>query len=279
MGYKIIVDSCCELPEDFRNSVNTQIIPLGIEVGEKSIVDDDTFDQKEFIRLLEESPKAPSSHCPSPEKYMEAMKGDAERIYVITLSANLSGSYNSAQIGKSLFLEENADKKVYVFDSRSASCGETQIAFWVRELEEKGLAFEEIVESIEKKIDERRTYFVLGSLEPLRKAGRLTGLKAIVANTLNIRPVLAGTLEGTITQIGQARGVDKALVKLVDLLLKDMEKPEEKTLMISHCNCPERAQLVYDEVMSRVKIEKSLIIDTRGISSLYANDGGVIVTL
>mgnify|MGYP000193449659 CR=1 FL=1 len=86
----------------------------------------------------------------------------------------------------------------------------------VMELEEKGLAFEEIVQQLEAFRDEMNTYFVLNNLETLRKNGRLTGVKALVASTLNIKPVMGATEEGTIIQLGQAIGLKKALQKMAD---------------------------------------------------------------
>lgn len=278
MSYKIIVDSCCELPEEFKAEVDCQFIPLGIEVGDHSIMDDDTFDQSDFLKRVATCPDVPKSHCPSPERFMEAMMSDADRVYVITLSGQLSGSYNSAVLGANLYKEEFGEKNIHVFDSRSASCGEAQIAFWIRDLEREGKSFEEIVNIVEKKTDTRKTFFVLDSLEALRKNGRLSNIKAFVANTLNIKPILAGTIEGTIVQMGQARGIDKALSKMIDLTLKDI-KTEERTLMIAHCNCRERAERTLKEYLEKAKFANTLIIDTRGISSLYASDGGIIVTM
>lgn len=279
MSYKIVVDSCCELPDDFKNSTNCETVPLSIQVDEFHIVDDESFHQKDFLEKVAASPNCPKSSCPSPERYMDAYCGDAENVYVITLSAELSGSYNSAELAKNLYLEENPKKNIYVFNSRTASCGESQIAFWVKQFEEQGLEFSEVVKKTEECISGLHTYFVLDSLEALRKNGRLSNIKALVANTLNIKPVMAGTRQGTIVQLGQARGIEKALRKMVEYTLRDVTDAAEKTLMITHCNCRERAESVLAMYLEKQTFQKTLIMDTRGISSLYASDGGIIVTL
>lgn len=279
MSFKIIVDSCCELPQSFVKSTNTEIVPLALDVDDYHIIDDENFNQKEFLKKVAESPNCPRSSCPSPERYLEAMKADCDHIYVITLSAELSGSYNSAVLAKNLYHEEIGEKDIYIFDSRSASCGETQIAFWIKELEEKSLSFQELTEQIEKKIDNRKTYFVLETLETLRKNGRLSGIKAFVASTLNIKPIMAGTKQGSIVQLGQARGTSKALAKMVEISLKEVEHPEEKTLMITDCNCPERAKDVLNLYLTKAKFKDTLVMEMRGLSSLYACDGGIIVTI
>lgn len=278
MSFKIVVDSCCELPEELKKDSRFEIVPLTLIVGdvyEKE--DDESFNQKEFLEIVANSPVCPKSACPSPERYMKAYQTEAERVYVVTLSSQLSGSYNSAILGKNLYHENFGDKNIYVVDSKSASCGETQIAFKLVELEEQGLSFEEITEKIEEYVKGMNTYFVLDNLDTLRKNGRLSGVKALVASTLSIKPVM-GAEEGNIIQRGQSVGIKKALAKMADYVVREVVEPEKKNLMITHCNAPERAQSVKEQIEARVKFKNILIMDTAGLSSLYANDGGVIVT-
>ena len=278
MSYKIVVDSCCELPEELKHDPRYEIVPLTLIVGDSyERLDDDGFDQKEFLRAVAESPVSPKSACPSPEKYMEAYRTDADHVYVVTLSSKLSGSYNSAVLGKNLYHETYGEKQIYVVDSRSASCGETQIAMQIARWEDEGMGYEEITEKIEKFTDEMHTYFVLDNLDTLRKNGRLSGVKALVASTLSIKPVMAGD-QGSIVQLGQSVGIKKALAKMVDHVIRDVADPEKKCLMITHCNNLERANSVKKQILDKVKFRDVLIMDTAGISSMYANDGGVIVT-
>lgn len=278
MSYKIVVDSCCELPEEYKNDSRFESIPLGLEVGDYQILDDENFNQKEFLEKVAACPVCPKSSCPSPERYREAYHCDADNIYVVTLSAKLSGSYNSAALGKSLYHEKYGNKNIYICDSESASCGETQIALKAMELEEAGLPFEEIVKTLDQFRDDMNTYFVLDNLETLRKNGRLTGVKALVASTLSIKPVM-GAESGTIIQRGQTIGIKKALAKLAEYAVKEVVNPEQKSLVITHCNCPERAEQVKNYILDKINVKKVIIMDTAGISTMYANDGGVIITI
>ncbi len=277
MSYKIVVDSCCELPKELLEDARFEIVPLQLEVGEYKVPDDENFNQAEFLRKVAECPTCPKSACPSPHQYMEAYHVEADHIYVVTLSSHLSGSYNSAILGKNLYHEKYGNKQIHVVDSESASSGETQIVLKLMELEEKGLPFEEIVEQIEAFRSSIHTYFVLDNLETLRKNGRLTGVKALVASTLNIKPIMAGD-KGTIVQRGQSIGMKKALGKMADMIVSEVSNHSGRRLMITHCNAPARAELVRDLVMAKAKFKECIIMDTRGISSMYANDGGIIVT-
>lgn len=279
MNYKIIVDSCGELTEEMKTSGKYETASLEIELQGKHIVDDETFDQAEFLKLVAESPECPKSSCPSPERYMEAYHCDAEHIYAVTLSAELSGSYNSAVLGRNLYEEEYGEKKIHIFNSRSASVGETLIALKAAECEEKGMSFEETVETVEAYIEVQHTYFVLETLDTLRKNGRLTGIKAVVATALNIKPVMGSTPEGTICQLGQARGIKKALVKMVEQVAEDVKNSKDKILAIAHCNCRDRAEAVKNMILEKITVKDVIILDTAGISSMYAADGGVIVVV
>ncbi|MGN0289782.1 MAG: DegV family protein [Lachnospiraceae bacterium] len=279
MSYKIVVDSCCELPEEYKKDSRFQIVPLGIQVGDWHIQDDENFNQTEFLERVAACEECPKSSCPSPEMYMHSFEESVDRVYVVTLSAGLSGSHNSAVLGKNLYEESHGSKKIHIVDSQSASCGETQIALKAMELEESGkYSFEEIVQRLEEFRDKMVTYFVLDNLETLRKNGRLTGVKALVASTLNIKPIMQGD-KGLIAQAGQAIGIKKALARMADMVVEKMEKTEERILMISHCNNLKRAETVRDLILKKVSFKEVKILDTAGISSLYAADGGVIVTV
>lgn len=279
MSYKIIVDSCGELTDEMKASGLYETASLEIDVDNYHIIDDETFDQADFLKRVAACPTSPKSSCPSPERYMEGYHCDAQHVYAVTLSAELSGSYNSAILGKNLYHEEYGEKDIYVFNSRSASIGETLIALKIAECEDKGMEFLQVVETVEAYIDGQNTYFVLETLDTLRKNGRLKGVKAVVATALNIKPVMGATPDGNIQQLGQARGIKKALAKLTEEVVKDLKDSKEKILAISHCNCRERAEYVRDTLMKKADFRDTIILDTAGISSMYAADGGVIVVV
>lgn len=277
MGYKIVVDSCCELTRELRADDRVESIPLGLEVGDYRILDDENFDQKEFLSKVAEYSKCPKSYCPSPEAFKMAYHTKAEHVYCITLSSQLSGSYNSAVLAKQLYLDDYGEKKIHVIDSQSASAGETQLVLKLMEWEKAGFAFEQIVEKIEKYRDSVKTYFALDNLETLRKNGRLTGVKSLVASTLNIKPVM-GSDHGVIYQKGQTIGMNKALRKMAEFVVEEVKSPDTRRLIITHCNAPKRADQLRKYISEKLDFKECMILDTGGISSMYANNGGIIVT-
>ncbi|MCR4782728.1 MAG: DegV family protein [Lachnospiraceae bacterium] len=280
--YKILIDSCGELFDYMINNPHFASIPLTLQIDEENIRDDETFDQASFLKKVKESPVGPKSACPSPQDYMDEME-DADHIYIITLSSKLSGSYNSAVLAKDLFLEDNEDEnpdlKIHVFDSKSASIGQTLIGHKIATFEEEGMAFEDIVNAVDSYIEEQHTFFVLETLETLRKAGRLGTMKAFIASALNIKPVMGSTPEGSIQQLGQGRGMAKTLDMMAKFAVEATKNCEEKTLAISHCNCPQTAEMLKEKLLKLASFKEIFVTDTRGVSSMYANDGGVILVV
>ncbi len=277
--YKIIIDSCGELTQTMKEDGHFVNVPLTLEVGDTSILDDQDFDQASFLQQVADCPTAPKSACPSPNAYMVEMECEADHIYVVTLSAQLSGSYNSACLAKDLYEEDDDSKCIHVFDSKSASIGQTLIGLKIAECEKAGMSFEEVIEAVDAYIASQHTFFVLESLETLRKAGRLSNLKAALAGTLNIKPVMGSTDEGSIQQLAQARGMVKAIDKMSQCLIDVTEDAENRILAISHCNCRERALSLKQKMEKLAHFKEIFIVDTQGVSSMYAGDGGVIMVV
>ena len=277
MSFLIVCDSCADLTEEDLKKGCYTLVPLTLLVDGEEIIDDETFDQADFLAKVAASKESVKSACPAPESYMEAYS-KADDIYVVTLSAELSGSYNSAVLGKNLYEEENGTKNIHVVNSRGAATTQVLIARKLNEYASQGMPFEEVVDKIEEYTTSLRTYFVLETLEVLRKNGRLSRLSATIAGALNIKPVMIGTRDGVIQKAAQARGMKKALAKMVEHMGSEGRDLTRRQFVISHCNCYERAVYVKELIKKHLHAEDVDIVDTKGVSSLYACDGGIIVS-
>ena len=285
MTYKIIGDSCLDLTEELKKDPGFQMIPLTLQVGNVQVTDDETFDQSAFIEMVKACPECPKTACPSPESFKKAYEeADADAVFVITLSNHLSGSYNSAVLAKELYEEEKKEagepvtKKIAVIDSLSASSGELDQALYIRDLCEQGLDFETVAEMAEAYSHRMKTYFVLETLDTLRKNGRLSGLQAFFATALNIKPVM-GAEEGVIIKLDQARGINKALQRMCDIAVKETGDTSGKRVVICHVNHQERALYVKAELEKRASFKEIVITEAAGVATVYANDGGIILAM
>lgn len=276
MSFKIVVDSCCDLTEDMMKDSCFVKVPLVIRSNGSTFVDDETLDQQDLLNAMSQSEDAPATSCPAPQSYLDAYEG-ADDVYVVTLSAQLSGSHNSAEQARILMEEDHPEVNVHVFNSCSAAAGEVAVALKIKELAEAGLPFKHVVRDTQQFIARIKTLFVLETLENLRKNGRLTKLQAVITGALKIKLFMGGTPEGEICKLGQALTMKQALTKLVDKIVADPDH-EGRTAVISHCNCLERAQQVKANIEKKCQFAKILIVPAGGITTVYANDGGVVVS-
>ena len=276
MGFKIVVDSCCDLTGQMLKDPHFVKVPLTIRSNGSSFIDSETFDQADLLWAMKQSDDAPATACPSPQSYLDAYQGpEDEDVYVVTLSALLSGSHNSAEQAKLLMEEDHPNKNVYVFNSCSASSGEVLVALKVRELAESGAPFKHVVREVEQFIYQMQTMFVLETLENLRKNGRLTRLQSVITGALKIKLLMGATPEGEICKLGQTLSMKQALSKMVDHMANDPAHAG-RVLAICHCNCLDRAFQVKAMAEQRCKFAHILILEAGGITSVYANDGGIV---
>lgn len=276
----ILADSCCDLSPELLKKTQAKIAPLTITIDDTHYVDDGTVDIPPYLAAMKASKNPVRSACPSPDLYAEDIRATEGDCFIVTLSAKLSGSHNAASLGVQLVQEDMPEKKVHVFDSESASAGETYIALMIHDLIAAGKSFEQIVELVEEKIRSMHTLFVLDSLDNLVKNGRISRTVALLANVLSIRLLMSDDGHGAIKNISKARGIKGALGQMVETCRKHTEglAATSQRLVISYCNCPERARQVRDMIREKCPaIGEIILTPTSALSSMYANDGGIVI--
>ena len=276
----ILADSCCDLSPELLKKTQAKIAPLTITIDDTHYVDDGTVDIPPYLAAMKASKNPVRSACPSPDLYAEDIRATEGDCFIVTLSAKLSGSHNAASLGVQLAQEDMPEKKVHVFDSESASAGETYIALMIHDLIAAGKSFEQIVELVEEKIRSMHTLFVLDSLDNLVKNGRISRTVALLANVLSIRLLMSDDGHGAIKNISKARGIKGALGQMVETCRKHTEglAAASQRLVISYCNCPERARQVRDMIREKCPAMGEIIMTpTSALSSMYANDGGIVI--
>ena len=277
---KILVDSCCDLSNELRARTQAAVAPLTITIDGEDYVDDGTVDIPSYLAKMSASKKTPRSACPSPDTYARDIERAQDACFVVTLSSKLSGSHNAAALGANLAKESCPGKPVHVFDSESASAGETYLALMLRDLIDAGRSFEEIVSAVEDKIRTMHTVFVLDTLDNLVKNGRLNKAIALIAGVLSIRLLLSDDGSGDIKLLGKARGIKGALAQMVDTCRKHTEglAAGSQRLVLSYCNCLERANQVAAMIREKCPaIGEIVLTPTSALSSMYAGDGGIVI--
>lgn len=276
MEYKIVADSSCDLNEELESKMDVSLVPFRIDIDEASFIDDENIDMKNLVSTMKASPNPIKSSCPSPGDFKERYL-DADSVFVVTISKELSGTYNSAILARDMMLEEMKEKFIHVFNSRSASVGETLTAMKIKECIEKKMTNEQIVEKVEQYIDDMKTFFISDDLSNLIKNGRISKTQGLIANVLNIKPIMKATDDGNIETVEKIRGSKKAIKRLAELIAESGVKFEERILAISHANALQKA-LDLKEYLAGLKFKDVVIVETKGLSAVYVNDGGIIVS-
>ena len=275
MEYKIIADSCCDMTPELREELDVTSVPLTLTLGEKSYVDDETLDLPAFMVAMKNCKDRIGSACPSPAQYCDTFEKDRTS-FVVTLSNNLSGSHGSAVLGKKLAKEEK-NAEVHVLDSKSASAGEILITLKLRQWIEKGFKTQEILAKAHDFIDHMKTYFVLDSVENLMKNGRLNKVVGKIITVLHVKPLMGADGNGNISLFSHARGDDQIVTKMTDTITKSGKKTGGQNVVITHCNNPTLAEKLKASIQKNFDFSRILVVPTKGLSSVYANDKGIIM--
>ena len=276
MTWKIIADSGCDFREMANLAKDTQFesVPLTIQVENEIFVDDKQLDIDLMMEKMYASSAASKSACPSPDDYLKSFEG-ADKIFVVTITGTLSGSNNSAQVAKKIFLEEHPDAQIHVIDSLSAGGEVDLLVTKLNELIRQDLSFDEVVEVISRYQEKTKLLFVLAKVDNLVKNGRLSKLLGTVVGLLNIRMVGEASQTGTLELLQKARGPKKTLASAIEELLKAGYKGGR--LIIAHRNnekfCQQFSQLV-QEKYPQAQIET---VPTSGLCSFYAEEGGILM--
>ena len=280
MSIQIIADSCCDTSPELQKQLGIDLVPLTIHVPESDpIVDIMGVNTDNLLQKIEASREPTHSSCPSPIDFMKRMEKYEESI-VITLSKFLSGTYNIACVARDLVLENFPNKKITIVDSGTATAGETLIALYVDRLRRIGESFESISRKAQEYVQRSRTLLVLEDLRTIIKNGRMSKVKGIVASVLSLYPILGDDGQGEIMLVKTVRGFNNALNRMVDTVkeLTDSNKKKSLPLVLSHCQCPERAQNLKKDLLERCPaLSEVIIVPTSGLSSMYASRGGVVI--
>lgn len=273
---RIVADSSCDLNESLKKSLDITLVPLTITVGDQHFKDDHHLDVAKMLDAIEHCKDVAKSSCPSPQDFIESFK-EAGSVFVITLTSALSGTYNSAMLAKDLYIKEYGEKFIHVFDSKGSSVKETLIAMAIKTLIEEKLTEMEIVEQVNAYLEKQKFFFQLGSLDTMIKNGRITKLKGMIANALNIKPILYANEHGEVELYENVRSEKKSIRKLVEIIGEHCDDFSDRILGISHCEALAKAEALKAEIEARYNFKKIVIVPTAGLSSVYTSRGGITI--
>jgi len=272
MSSKVVLDSSGDL-QHFEG-VDFASVPLKILAGEREFVDNAEENVMGMVEFLREYKGKTSTSCPGVGEYLEAY-GDAENVYCVTITSNLSGSYNAAKVAAQTYQEQYPERKVHVFDSLSTAGEMALIAEKIRELVKANTSFDMLVQQVKAYQQKTRLLFSLESLHNLANNGRVPGAVAALAGMLGIRLIGKASDIGTLQPIGKARGEKK----LIPELLKHLSEMgyQGGKIRIDHCSNPDAAARLSASILERFPAADIRVGENGALCSFYAEKGGMLI--
>ncbi len=272
MKRKIVADSSCDIFE--VTDIPFQSVPLTISTDERSFVDDEKLDINEMLDYLQKYNGRSFTACPSVEAWLSAFAG-AEEIFVVTITSNLSGAFNSANTAAQLYKESNPDCKIHIFDTYSTGPEMRMLIEKLAELAQTDKSFEKICQEAGKYLKFTRLFFALESFRNLANNGRINKTVAKLAGVLGIRIVATASREGTIEITDKCRG-ERNTVRAFLSHLKEAGFTGGK-VYIAHCKNNPFAETVSNAIKGLYPKAKIKIYELRGLCSFYAEKGGLLL--
>ena len=276
MSWAIVADSSCNLRGYTPSAPDTHyaFAPLKINVGGTEYVDDAALDVDELNRHVAAEPTASSSACPSAGEWAELFRS-ADHVIAFTISANLSGCYESAMMAKDLVAEEG-HHDIHIVNSRATGGKmELMVILLDRYLNKYNPTFEEACAYIDTIEANSNVLFSLSRYENLTKSGRMPKMAGILANKLSIRVLGTASSEGTIKIVAPTRSQKKMVQKILGSMESDGFSGG--VVCIDHVNNVPAAQEIGNAITERWPESEIFIMPCGGLCSYYAEESGLII--
>ena len=272
----LVSDSSCDLISGELNSpyARLPVAPMCLHVGGQDYLDTPELDIPALLSKL--AHHRSSSACPSPAAYAEAFEQGEETVCV-TISSQLSGSYNAAMAARDLVLAEHPEKKIFVLDSLATSGVMILLLRKAAELAQQDLPFEELCEKLLEYRSSTKICFTLEHFDNLVKNGRMPPLAGTLLQTLGIRIIADATPQGTIHIAKKARG-EAHTARAIAQLMSDSKDCTDSHVIITHCQNPEGAERLRNALLDRLPVKTVEVLPCRGLTSFYAMDKGLIIS-
>ena len=274
MRYQIVSDSSSNI---FRvEGVPYTTVPMKIIAGTKEYIDDESLDVRGMVEDLKAYKGKSGSSCANAQEWLEAF-GDADMVFGVTISRNLSGSYNAAEAAAREYAEEHPERRIHIFDTLSAGPEQAMVVERIALLADQGLPFEQIVAQVREYQNHCHILFCLESMNNLARNGRVNPAVAKIASVLGIR-ACGDAQNGQIIPTQKPRGQKKA-TEILAAMIRERGFTNDSWLRIAHCFGENQAKLLVDAVKKDFPNARYTIEPTTALCSFYAEEGGLMIAM
>lgn len=271
MGIRIVSDNCCDLPDEILKEYDIRLTHLLVRFGDR-VYQPDELSTAQFYNMMESSPILPSTSQPTVDEitrvYDEAL-ADGSEVIAIHMSSGLSGTYQGGLIAQGII----GNPRLHVFDSRKASVGLGLLVVEAARMASQGKTAEIILQRLQEMQENIRCVFVVGNMESLIKGGRISKAKGMIADVLDIKPVLHMDEGGFIVPYDKVRGHKAALKKLISIMEKTGSDIKNQTVGICHSAAPDIAQYLREEINNKFQARDIIIGEIGAIIGSHVGAG------
>ena len=281
-NYRILTDSCCDLPQEMADELELIVAPLSVSFKgneHRNYLDGRELDSKEFYQGLRDG-EMTSTSAANPtlwQSYMEPVLSSGQDILVLAFSSGLSTTYNAACIAAEELKETYPDRKIYVVDTLCAALGQGLFCKYVAEQKKNGATLEEAKDWAEANKLNLVHWFTVEDLHFLKRGGRVSAATAVVGSMLQIKPVLHVDNEGHLISKAKVRGRKASIHALADKVGELCENPSEQTMAICHGDCLEDAELLATLMKERYNVPEIIIHPTGPVIVSHSGPGTLAV--
>ena len=278
MAWMIVSDTSCDIRElsPLSPGVQFSLVPFKIRIGEREYVDLPTLNVPQMIQAMTDYNGASTTACPSPEEWAEKFL-QADQVIAMTISSNLSGSYNAAVAAREMVLEEHPDKQIFVLDTLSCAGALSAAAALANRMIGEGADFSQVCTALEQSSRAGHILFALASFDNLAKNGRVSKVVGFIAGRLNMRVLGRRTNDGKIDFFFKTRGEPRVLARILEQMDRDGFDGSTH-VQISHCNNINAAGLLVHGIRSKWPDTDIEVVPCGGLCSFYAQEQGIIIT-
>jgi DegV family protein with EDD domain len=250
---KIVTDTTAGLPVEWTRERDILVLPQFVIFGEDTFRDDTELDTATFLEKLRAAPALPKTAAPAPALYTPIYRellAQGDEVLVLVPSGEISGTLRSAEVAAQDF----KDNRIHVFDTRTVAAPFAAMVMRAWELVQGGAGVEDILAELRGMQQRQRIYFVVASLEFLRRGGRIGGAQALIGGMLQIKPILT-LCDGRVEPFEQQRTQRRALSRICDLVLSQCPPGPESYLGVMHCDALDEANSLVAFFKDNLKLE------------------------
>ncbi|QTM98116.1 DegV family EDD domain-containing protein [Sediminibacillus dalangtanensis] len=280
MRIQLMTDGSADLSKQMEEELQVKVVPLYLNFGEKQYRTGIDLDIPAFNQMMRAAEELPRSAAPNPNDFYNAYKEvDPETpIIMLSLTKGVSSTYENAEAGKEMLLQEEPERKIEVINTKTASSGLILLLHEAAKKMDEGFSYEQLVQHLHIKVEQTTTLFVLKTIDNLIKGGRLDRMKGTIAKTLNIKLLMkASEEEGVIEVSEKVRGDKKSIRRFIEQIGEYTRNFEDKLIAMTHCNAEERAKKVLEDVKKKYPFKDTILTEMGPLISTYAGEGGLVI--